>query len=133
MTLEMSMEQPPTNGLILDMAGNGEKYGNKAVAYRLELTRLALGYRSKTDFCAAVPGLKTDMWFNYTGSANTAPRDRIPVDMAAAICHAFPDVTMDWIYLGSRETLKVRMVEALDTAERALQSHSKLRRARKGR
>lgn len=128
---ETSMELVPHNALFLDMAGSGDRFSIKAVAYRLELARVALGFKKKSDFIAKVPGLRSDLWFNYTGSANTPPRDCIPPDMAAAICRAFPDVTTDWIYLGNKESMKLRMIEALEAAEKAVQSHSKSRRANK--
>src|SRR5690348_13216601 len=115
------------------MVGADDPYSNKQIAYRLELTRLALGYKKKSKFIAQVPGLKSDLWFNYTGSANTPPRDRIPHDMAVAICRRFPDVTLDWIYLGNKDSMRARMRDDLNAAEMALQSHSKPRRKPKSR
>lgn len=128
------MELDHTISLINGMAGDGDDpYSNQRIAYRLELTRIALGYKKKSQFIAKVPGLKSDLWFNYTGSDNTPPRDRIPHDMAVAICRAFPDVTLDWIYLGNKETLRRRFADDLDEAERALQTPSKPRRKPKNR
>lgn len=68
---------------------------NEAISDRLELTRIALEFPTKKAFAEAVqPGMTSQKWSNYISK-----RDRIPIDVALAMCRKW-GLTTDWIYRG---------------------------------
>ncbi len=87
-----------------------DKSDDKAIAARLKLTRLALGYDLQTNFCEAlsrVQPMKIGRWNHYeTGEA------RITLNAALALCERF-DLSLDWIYRGKSGGLPGRIIAAI--------------------
>jgi DNA-binding XRE family transcriptional regulator len=85
----------------------------EAIAARLAITRLALGFKTQAAFTAKVDGLTPQRWNNYE-----AGRDRLTLNLALVICRKFPVVTLDWLYRGDKSTLRPNFSIAIDDAER---------------
>lgn len=94
------------------MAGDGSFMDDpetaRAVAVRLEKTRLGLGYPRQVDFCkAAGGGITPQGWNNYeTG------RHRLALNAALTLCRRF-NLTLDWLYRGDDSGLPRRLIEAM--------------------
>ncbi len=80
-----------------------------AIARRLIATRLALGFPSQVEFCAAA-GIPYNTWNNY----ETA-RGRPKLDIAVQLCTRF-GLTLDWIYRGDPSGLPIRLAAVVTTA-----------------
>jgi len=89
------------------MADNPES--NEAIGKRLEITRLALGYRQQTEIVAALgTTFSAALWNNWERG-----RERPKVDSAIELCKRF-QLTLDWIYRGDKSGLPLRLVQAMD-------------------
>lgn len=81
----------------------------EAIAERLTLTRVALGYEQQATFCAALDdGMTPQRWNNYESG-----RDRLTLNVALLICRRF-HVTLDWLYRGDPSGLPLRLVNAIE-------------------
>lgn len=86
---------------------NGES--TQAIAARIEITRLALGYKTQGAFAAAIDRSYTPQrWNNYV-----AGRDRLPLNVALKLCQRF-GLTLDWIYRGDTNGLPVRLARQIE-------------------
>src|SRR5512139_620981 len=87
---------------------------NVEIGERLEITRLALGYETQTDFAAAlndVIPMIVQRWNAYEKG-----RERVTVVVALALCARF-DLSLDWIYRGKQGELPQRLVKAIEAVE----------------
>ena len=92
--------------MLKQMANSESK---EAIAERLRLTRLALGYDQQTTFARAIDReLTVQRYNNYE-----AGRDRLTLNLALAICRRFP-VDLDWLYRGSMDELPRRLADAIE-------------------
>lgn len=80
----------------------------QAVGKRLRLTREAMGL-SIVAFCR-LAGIEANAWSNYEAGTR-----RISLESAIKVCLA-SGVTLDWIYLGSRAGLPVRIASVLGSS-----------------
>jgi DNA-binding XRE family transcriptional regulator len=87
----------------------------EAIAQRLEITRVALGYTKQAKFASAIGGVTPQRWNNYESG-----RDRLTLNLALVICRKFPQVTLDWLYRGDKGSLRPAFSAAVDDAERVL-------------
>jgi DNA-binding XRE family transcriptional regulator len=89
----------------------------EAIAARLEVTRLALGFATQAALSKAVgSGITPQRWNNYESG-----RDRLALNVALAICRKFPQVSLDWLYRGDKSVLRVAFSAAIDDAERVVE------------
>lgn len=85
---------------------------NEAIGKRLEITRLALGYRKQTAIVAALgSNFSAALWNNWERG-----RDRPSLDLANMLCRRF-QLTLDWIYRGDRGGLPLRLIQEIETVE----------------
>lgn len=85
-----------------------------AIATRLHVTRLALGYATQAAFAKALgDDVTPQRWNNYESG-----RDRLTLNLALLICRKCPQVTLDWLYRGDKATLRPRFSAEIDEAER---------------
>jgi DNA-binding XRE family transcriptional regulator len=74
----------------------------KEIAARLEVTRFALGFATQSAFAKALGnGVTPQRWNNCESG-----RDRLTLNLGMLICRKFPHVTLDWLYLGNKSTLR---------------------------
>jgi transcriptional regulator with XRE-family HTH domain len=86
------------------------------IAKRLKLTRFALGFETQTAFADAIGnGVTPQRWNNYESG-----RDRLTINTALIIHRKFPQVTLDWLFLGDKSTLRPAVSTAIDDAERVI-------------
>ena len=87
----------------------------EAIAARLELLRVALGFKTRKAFVAAIgDGMTRQKWDNYLHGRVT-----IPITTATRLCHLF-HVDLNWIYHGDRAGLPRGLVQKLEAAEPAV-------------
>jgi hypothetical protein len=79
----------------------------EAIAERLELARLALGYPTQQAFAGSI-GVSPMKWNNYV-----AARDRIPLNVALELCKKHR-LSLDWIYRADPNGLPVALARKLD-------------------
>jgi hypothetical protein len=85
----------------------------EAIAERLKIMRIALDFDKQTAFTKAIAsGITPQRWNNYESG-----RDRLTLNIASAIHHKFPQVTLDWLYFGDKGTLRPVFSAAIDNAE----------------
>lgn len=82
------------------------------VAYRLELTREALGL-SPAELCKIL-GIGTNQWSQYTDPEG---KRRITIDVAHRLRDEY-GITFDWIYAGDRNRLPGDLLEKIRATER---------------
>jgi len=91
---------------------NGDARNVRAVADRLRLTRLAMGYKVQAAW-ARVVGISPAAWNNYEQGLRL-----INVPDAGKVA-SVTGVTLDWIYHGSRRGLPSEFLQRLVEIERA--------------
>jgi DNA-binding XRE family transcriptional regulator len=97
----------------------------EAIAARLEVTRIALGFATQAALSKAISagnGLRItpQRWNNYESG-----RDRLTLNLALLICRKFPQVTLDWLYRGDKGTLRPAFSAAIDESERMVKRLSR--------
>ena len=65
-------------------------------------------------------GVTPQRWNNYKSG-----RDRLTLNVALVLCLKYPQVTLDWLYLGRKDTLRSGFSSEIDDAEKMV---AKLRR-----
>jgi DNA-binding XRE family transcriptional regulator len=86
----------------------------EAIAARLKVMRLALGFETQAALAKAVgSGITQQRWNNYESG-----RHRLALNVALVICHKFPQVTLDWLYRAEKGTLRRFFSAEIDEAER---------------
>lgn len=88
---------------------------NEAVAARLKLLRKTVSGESQTAFAAQL-GIETKRWNNFE---RATPLSK---EVAFLIVKKFPDVTLDWLWLGIEGGLPVRFQRELAEAGKATTS-----------
>jgi DNA-binding XRE family transcriptional regulator len=79
----------------------------QAIANRLEIARLAVGYSTQQAFAATI-GVSPQKWNNYASA-----RDRISLDIALDLCRKHR-LTLDWIYRGDPSGLPVALARRIE-------------------
>lgn len=87
----------------------------EAIAERLKLLRLAMGYDNQRAFCV-VARQEPAAWNNYERAAR-----RISIDAALSISARF-GVSLDWIYRGIEAQLSGELISKMREAERSSQA-----------
>ena len=85
---------------------------NEAVAARLRLLRTVVSGESQTAFAAAL-GIEVKRWNNFERGLPLSK------EVAFLLVNKFPDVTLDWLYLGNENGLSVRRQRELVEAGKA--------------
>ena len=85
---------------------------NTAVARRLELLRQVFSGESQTAFAARL-GIEVKRWNNFERGKPLSK------EIAFLIVKKFPDVTLDWLYLGNEGGLPIRLQRELEDAGKA--------------
>lgn len=98
----------------------------EAIAYRLELVRIALSKRNKTEMAASI-GVGSSTWTEYTGGEEwPKSRARIAIDPAIRLCRRY-GVTLDWLYRGNAYGMPPEVARPLDKAAQQLASKGRRR------
>jgi hypothetical protein len=100
------------NGKVLPMA-NGRPESNEAVSERLRILRTTVSGDSQTAFAARL-GVEVKRWNNFE---RLMPLSK---EVAFLVVKKFPDVTLDWLFLGKEDGLSVRRQREFAEAEKAL-------------
>lgn len=82
---------------------------NEAVAERLKLLRMTVSEESQTAFAARL-GVETKRWNNFERGTPLSK------EVAFLIVKKFPDVTLDWLWLGNEGGLPIRFQRELAEA-----------------
>ena len=85
---------------------------NEAVAERLTLLRSVVSGENQTAFAARL-GIETKRWNNFERGMSLSK------EVAFLIVQKFPDVTLDWLWLGIESGLPVRFQRELAEAGKA--------------
>lgn len=96
---------------------------DEAVAFRLEATRLALGYPQKAEFCRQLK-IEPQKWSNAIGGHNAVPRD-----ILARLRERF-GITSDWILYGDLRLIPADLARSIAAAEDQLSKEPKWRAMR---
>ena len=83
---------------------------NEAVAGRLKLLRRVVSGENQTAFAARL-GLEVKRWNNFERGSPLSK------EAAIMIVKRFPNVTLDWLWLGRTEGLPTRFQRELEAAE----------------
>ncbi len=98
---------------------NGRMDSNEAVSERLRLLRKVVSGENQTAFAARL-GIEIKRWNNFERGMPLSK------EVAILLVKKFPDVTLDWIYLGNENGLSVRrqreFIEAGKTTTAAVRS-----------
>lgn len=86
---------------------------NEAVAERLKLLRHVVSGGSQTAFAARL-GVETKRWNNFERGTPLSK------EVAFLIVKKFPDVTLDWLWLGNEGGLPVRLQRELAEAGKGI-------------
>lgn len=89
--------------------GNLRPDSNEAVAERLKLLRQVMSGGSQTSFAAKL-GIETKRWNNFERGTPLSK------EVAFLLVQKFPDVTLDWLWLGIETGLPVRLQRELREA-----------------
>ena len=82
---------------------------NEAVAERLKLLRQVMTGESQTSFAGKL-GIETKRWNNFERGTPLSK------EVAFLLVQKFPDVTLDWLWLGIETGLPVRLQRELAEA-----------------
>jgi hypothetical protein len=85
---------------------------DQAVAARLQLLRQVVSGESQTAFAARL-GIETKRWNNFERGSPLSK------EVAFAIVRKFPNVTLDWLWLGRPDGMPVRFQRELEEAGNA--------------
>lgn len=108
----LSWQRYLDDGTLVPM-GNGRPESNEAVSERLKILRKAVSGESQTAFAARL-GIETKRW-------NNLEREHpLSKEVAFLIVKKFPDVTLDWLWLGNENGLSVKRQREFAEAEKAL-------------
>ncbi len=100
--------------------GNHRPDSNEAVAARLRLLRQVVSGESQTAFAARL-GVETKRWNNFERSSPLSK------EVAFLIVRKFPNVTLDWLWLGRPDGMPVRFQRELEEAGKATTSADRSR------
>lgn len=112
------------DGKVPPMAG-GRPDSNEAVSERLRLLRQVVSGESQTAFSARI-GIDPKRWNNFERGMPLSK------EVAILLVKKFPDVTLDWIYLGNENGLSVRRQREFAEAGKATTATPARSKARSG-
>jgi hypothetical protein len=90
-----------------DRAAAAVAHSKEAIAERLEIARLALGFETQQAF-AATMRISPSKWNNYVSG-----RDRIPLNIALDLCQRHR-LSLDWVYRGDPTALPLALARRID-------------------
>lgn len=103
------------------LPGMAHPESKEAIAIRLEITRLALGFPTQVAFTKAMGSRITPQrWNNYESG-----RDRLTLNVGLDVCRKFPSVRLDWLYRGDKTVLTSVFRTEIDEAERMVKRLSR--------